>query len=148
MDVLLWLKSRNCPFSEESIKSASDKSHYDVVKWLHAEGMRHPHVTVNAAYDGNLDMLKWLLDEKVHFTSSPAALAAEQGHLHVLKWLHENNLPLDIRVKKNALFYKYKAILEWLRKEKIVLEKCADASQNSYVESEIYWMENHHYINQ
>lgn len=114
LEILKWLKDRGAPFHEEMINRASYKRRFETVKWLYNQGISHPHVAINFAYYGDLDMLEWLWDNKFPFTASVGAIASEQGQLQVLKWLKKKNIPLDDRVRRNAIFYKDTAILDWL----------------------------------
>ena len=52
--------------------------------------------TINeAAYQGNLAMVKYCVDNECPMDEVACACAAGEGHLDVLKYLHENDCPWD-----------------------------------------------------
>jgi len=48
-----------------------------------------------AAYQGNLAMVKYCVDNGCPMDEYACTVAAEEGHLDVLKYLHENDCPWD-----------------------------------------------------
>jgi hypothetical protein len=55
-----------------------------------------------AAYQGNLDMLKYCCENGCEVREGTCAVAAENGHLALLEYLRSKNCPWDERVCKDA----------------------------------------------
>jgi hypothetical protein len=59
--------------------------------------------TINrAAYQGNLAMVKYCVDNGCPMDACACSLAAQEGHSDVLKYLHENDCPWSSRACYNA----------------------------------------------
>ncbi len=69
----------------------------DGLKWLHHIKKCEPNKKTfsSAALNGNLDTLKWMLDNNFPKDVWTFAYAAEKGNFHILKWMFENNFPKD-----------------------------------------------------
>ena len=52
---------------------------------------------ISAASQGNLDMVKYCVENGCPMDEDACLCAAEEGHLDVLKYLHENDCPWDSR---------------------------------------------------
>jgi hypothetical protein len=58
---------------------------------------------VYAASNGNLENMKWLLENNFPYNEMTFSYAALNGNLENMKWLLENNFPYDDRVIENAI---------------------------------------------
>ena len=77
--------------------------------------------TINtAAYQGNLEMVKYCVANKCPMDGRACAYAAESGHLEVLKYLHEEvKAPWDWRTAVWAAENGHLHILEYLVERKV-----------------------------
>ena len=62
-------------------------------------------MSVIAAKEGNMDILKWLKENGYNWEPGTCAAAAREGHLEALKWLRENGCEWD-RNSMNAVAQK------------------------------------------
>ena len=76
-----------------------DDNRFDVVRDLmHAREhccLINKFTCMNAALNGNLELLKWLWQMGCEWDELTCSGAALNGHLGVLKWLRENGCPWD-----------------------------------------------------
>ena len=63
MAVLKWLRSKGCPWGEETCTDAAEGGHLEILKWLRSEGCPWDETTCTDAADyGHLDVLQWAID--------------------------------------------------------------------------------------
>ena len=98
LDVLKWLRSQNCHWSEDTCRDAASGGHLDVLKWLRSQDPPCPWnewTCRTAAKRGHLDVLKWLRSQKppCPWNLITCAAAALNGHLDVVKWLRSQDPP-------------------------------------------------------
>lgn len=70
----------------------------------------------HAAISGNIDVLKWSLDnggERVSYVMRTAVL---YGHINLIQWLIDNKFPYDSNTFRNAIFVGNLGLLEILIK--------------------------------
>jgi len=72
----------------------------------------------NVAYQGNLDMLKYCVENGCEVHTGTCALAAKNGHLDCLEYLRSKNCPWDERVCKEAHENNHMDILTYAVKNK------------------------------
>jgi hypothetical protein len=58
----------------------------------------------NAAIQGNLEMVKYCVENDCPMNAFACECAAHEGHLDVLKYLHEHDCPWNSNTCRNALF--------------------------------------------
>jgi hypothetical protein len=77
---------------------AAYDGHLEVLKWLHSTGCPWDSSTCDAAaVGGSLGMLSWLHKMGCPSNAATCCAAACGGHLEVLKWLHNTGCPWDSR---------------------------------------------------
>ncbi|KAF1327899.1 Ankyrin repeat protein, partial [Globisporangium splendens] len=78
---------------EETMDSAAEFGHLDVVQWLHKhreEGCTTDAMDMSAG-NGHLDVVQWLHEHREEgCTTNAMDFAAQNGHLEVVQWLHEH----------------------------------------------------------
>lgn len=72
-------------------------------------------VTFSAALSGNLEMVKWAVQEQeIDWTRFSTIRAAQKGHLHILKWLEDFGFELSrYELAQHAVYHEHANILEW-----------------------------------
>jgi hypothetical protein len=75
--------------------------------------------TINrAAYQGNLAMVKYCVDNECRMDVWACYCAASEGHLDILKYLHENDCPWDSQACSCAHEYNHVDCLNYLIEQK------------------------------
>jgi len=91
-----------------------------------------------AARLGNLDMLKYCVDNQCPADEETCASAAENGSLECLKYLHETaKAPWDYRTAEYAATEGHLHILEYLvecKYDEYVIDACAKAAKNGHLD--------------
>ena len=96
LNVLRWLRVRNCPWDEDTCTGAAKGGHLEILKWLQSEGCPWDEDTcAGAAEGGHLDILRWLRSEGCPWDEFTCVRAAEGGNLEILKWLQSEGCPWD-----------------------------------------------------
>jgi hypothetical protein len=70
-----------------------------------------------AALFGDLEMIKWLREQRVPCDKDACDYAAQGGHLEVLKWLREQEAPLGEWTSVHAAKGGHLEILKWAREQ-------------------------------
>ena len=69
-----------------------------------------------AAFDGNLEVLRWAArDQRCPWNEDTCYCAAEGGHLEVLQWARKNGCPWDTRTCSHAARGGHLGVLRWAR---------------------------------
>jgi len=72
-----------------------------------------------AALNGNLEIIKWLHENKKSCTKHAMDNAAEKGHLEVVKWLHENRKEGCTKYAMNsAATFGHLEVVKWLHENR------------------------------
>lgn len=81
-------------YDQGALDNAAEIGNFDLLKRLVNEGIRSTTCAAAAARGGQLEILKWLWEEKEGvFNDIVFALAPESGNLELCKWLYENGCP-------------------------------------------------------
>ena len=118
METLRWLKTQNrfCRNKWHFIIACQD-GHLEVLKWLRSEGCPWSEMACpSAARGGHLEALRWLRSEGCPWNERTCSGAAEKGHLDVLKYLLENGCPWDEWTWLSAS----ESVKEWLRQNGVI----------------------------
>ena len=113
-----WLKTQNrfCRNKWHFIIACQD-GHLEVLKWLRSEGCPWSEMACpSAARGGHLEALRWLRSEGCPWNERTCSGAAEKGHLDVLKYLLENGCPWDEWTWLSAS----ESVKEWLRQNGVI----------------------------
>lgn len=68
-----------------------------------------------AATYGNLDIMKWLLENNCPWNEYTFRFAVKHGNLENIKWLYDNGCPFDSWAFNCALQSGNKTIIQWLK---------------------------------
>ena len=92
LELLKWIREeKKCQWNERTINAAAYQGNLEMVKYCVANECPIDDVACAYAADGgHLEVLKYLREEaKAPWDSETAAWAAENGHLHILEYLVE-----------------------------------------------------------
>ena len=92
LELLKWIREeKKCLWDSGTITVAAIQGNLEMVKYCVAnECPIKVFACANAAFNGHLEVLKYLREEaKARWNSDTAAGAAENGHLHILEYLVE-----------------------------------------------------------
>ena len=106
LSLLKTLKERGVKFTQHTLALAVLNGRKEVVEWLREQGCDYGDMVLRcAAQKGDLDTMKWLVEEKgCSLHQELSDLAAMKNHIQVLKWLREKHLAWDISTFHNAAF--------------------------------------------
>ena len=121
MNVLKYLKEKNCAWDSSVCAAAAVKENFDVLKWLHENGCPWDHETMEiAAKCGNLKMVQYLIENRCPFSPDYALLieyAVKGGNLELIKLL-QSKLNITFQDESNlctyAIRYQYWDVLRYL----------------------------------
>ena len=132
MNVLLWARKLNFPWSSETCSKAASGGHLDVIKWLRNQGCTMDKYTlINAGKKGHLHILQWALSEGIPIISDICSEAAVAGQLGVLKWLKENKLPWNERWLE--IYPQHPNLFEAMKWAKTIGYKFVEANYNTAI---------------
>ncbi|CAL6307785.1 unnamed protein product [Bathycoccus prasinos] len=92
LELLKWAREeKQCEWDSGTITAAAEQGNLEMVKYCVAKKCPiNVFACANAAFNGHLEVLKYLREEvKAPWDSRTAAWAAENGHLHILEYLVE-----------------------------------------------------------
>ncbi|OWZ23981.1 hypothetical protein PHMEG_0001066 [Phytophthora megakarya] len=115
-----------------TLQVAAWNGHLEIVKWLHCE-LRVPlSPTVwHAADNGHLDMIKWMHDKGYkHGGAAVMDSAAMNGQLDVIKWLHEHRAEgCSEQAMDGAALEGNLDVVQWLHENRS--EGCTNGAMNA-----------------
>ena len=105
IEYLSWAFEQGYTVNEILYEFASKNGRIDIFKWMKENEITITNTqaskfTNNAAENGHLETLQWLVQNKYKWDIWTCASAALNGHLDILKWLIDNGCPYD---KENTL---------------------------------------------
>jgi hypothetical protein len=116
--MLMYLREQGCEVGAAGISNIAFRGHLPALQYLHEVGCdwRAPCILDDAAEGGNLDMVKWLLQQEgVEMSSEAMANAAAEGHTAVCAYLLSQQCPWDSTAWNEAARCKQHDILHWLQ---------------------------------
>jgi hypothetical protein len=124
LEVLKWLISEDSSFEgfgedpdnvRFCLEVATHRNSIRILKWLHETfGIIHsPRLCRDAAYHGNLEMLKYLRDCGEEWNEETCIALAENGHFEGLKWVREQGCPWDEYTLFHAAYGANFEVLKW-----------------------------------
>ena len=117
MEMLQFVRERDCRLDASTCTNVATRGHLPALIYLHEIGCDWSahRILDDAADSGNLDMVKWLLQQdKVDLTSSAMASAAANGHTAVCAYLLSQQCPWDSTAWYQAAYRKQHSTLQWL----------------------------------
>ena len=104
LDYLKWAREvKRCAWDQDTIISAASQGNLDMVKYCVENGCpMDEEACSNAAKKGHLDVLKYLHEHGCPWDSKTCYYAAGNGHLDMLMYSHGNDCPWDFRTCKKA----------------------------------------------
>jgi len=127
VDVLKYLKSRNCPWYEGTTlcTSAARYNHLDMLKYLHVNHREWgENACTNAAQNGNLEMLRYLHENGCPWDGSSwpfimpdtlqtNTLQTKASYDEIVKYLRENDCPCNATSCANAAITGDLDLVKW-----------------------------------
>ncbi|KAF1317548.1 hypothetical protein FI667_g14726, partial [Globisporangium splendens] len=95
LKALEWIKARRPEFLSTAMRTAASCSHFEIVKWLHANVQNEDYGIEEAIESGHLEIIKYLCKHDEYTLDNwydRITETAAGGHLDVIQWLHANNL--------------------------------------------------------
>jgi len=87
---------RRTPYDGWVFSNAAENGNLENMKWLLENKFPYNIWTfAYAAKNGNIENIKWLLENEFPYNELTFAFAAEGGKLETMKWLLENKFPYD-----------------------------------------------------
>ncbi len=149
LDILKWLRGKNCPWDVSVSVQSAERKHYELFKWAIENGcpwaeqaglwfvedesmemlkwLKQINIKIgtlacaNAAYKNNMKLLKWLRGNGCPWDIGTCFYCVGNNNLDMLKWAVANDCPFDSGLCLHlAIRHEHKDIIEWLRKEKKV----------------------------
>ena len=104
-------------FDQQILYSAAEGGHKDIVIYLIEEcSFKLDETTFSsAAISGNMELLKWLYENKCPWNEDACSSAAIQKDLEILKFLREKGCPWDRYTTGNALMNGNPIIAKWAK---------------------------------
>jgi hypothetical protein len=108
LDAMKWVRSKRVAWCSEAMNVAASFNNAEMIKWMRGYDSQNQPISnygavcpwgdytcAEIAGHGNLELLKWLRDPRIHgslravcrWDDSTCAQAAYGGHIHVLEWL-------------------------------------------------------------
>src|SRR5947208_4294656 len=101
----IYIKGEWNKFPESRVFNiASEKNWLDLLIWAHNNYSHHDDwfIYATAAYNGNLDIIKWLKQNGYIWNEETYAYAASGNQLEIIKWAKLNGCPWDENTCKVA----------------------------------------------
>ena len=103
-----WALAEGCPrdggVGYTIAEDAAFHGNLELVKWLCGEGgfTMDENVMMEAARSGNVELVRWLRGEGCPWDCETCHQAVDQGHVEVLHWAHENGCEWDASTRDKA----------------------------------------------
>jgi hypothetical protein len=84
LEVLQWARANDCPWDDTTCTQAAKHGYFEVVVWGPYQWVPiwNADTIMEAAGNGRLDMLQWMIDNGCPTNYYLCAFAAMRGHLH------------------------------------------------------------------
>jgi len=98
VDVIEWAIINGCPLDIWDVAEACKKGEVKVVAYVLENEILRPHswLCAAAAGAGELEMLKWLHENRCPWDETTASAAFNNNELDVLEWALENGCPFEV----------------------------------------------------
>ena len=95
LQILKYLHENNCPGMDKVYDAATRYNNLPVVKFMVENNYKftNSQPLINAAHNQELEIMKYLHDNKCPWSEAVCQMAAQQGSLECLKYAHENGCP-------------------------------------------------------
>jgi hypothetical protein len=123
LDVLKWLKQRECVFTADTCAAAAKSVHAaSVLQYLHSEGVRFDVRTITTAITyQEVPLLQWLCEHGCNLSEVDPLSERPLQDLQVLSWLHSKGCPCDYGcLCCNAAFNGYITTLKWAKDNGVI----------------------------
>lgn len=124
LDVVKWLHNNNFGISDNVAKNAIMNNHLDVLYWYKEKNFPMTQTAIYAVQSGNIEILKWVLDNGAEMSAELCTEAAYSGYIDVLKWLRNNQCPwidklnnTSITVCEAAILMGHMSIFCWTKNQ-------------------------------
>lgn len=88
--IIEWAIENGYSIIPETVQSAAENNHVELVKWLYPRTRPDIVITSGAAQGGNLELLGWLIHNNCQInTGELLKCAAYGGHNHIISWVLE-----------------------------------------------------------
>jgi hypothetical protein len=133
LEILEYLKSKNCKFDERMCFWAAGSGNLKVLQWLKLNGTKWDSMTCDhAARGGHLDLLKWAKDNGCDWNENTFLYALWGGDIDVIEYLKFNGCSSDS--KENCAYAVYhkdpksaSKLIKWLEDNDCC--KCTDKTK-------------------
>jgi hypothetical protein len=89
LEVLMWLRKKNCPWDSSTCFAAAE-GHFEILRWAREQGCPWDKQTMaGIALEGTLELLKWAMEGGCPWDERTCLCAAQKGKLNILKWAKE-----------------------------------------------------------
>lgn len=125
IEILTWLKEKECPYKSESLYKDYMHIHIDVLRWLNSNIITiyddeyiHKYTIVDEYIDDtSFNLFKyWNKNDRV-FTKDMYVYAIMVNSIYLVKWLEENSCPHDINTFIIAIEFNNLEIINFLYDE-------------------------------
>jgi hypothetical protein len=119
-DLVVWLVDQGCPVDDRACTAAARGGHADILEWLLARGHKaHSSSAASAVAGGHREIIIMLDNHKVQRGTNACAEAARVGNMDMLRWLHdERRFPVDMWVRAWAMARGDDAMDAWARERR------------------------------
>lgn len=115
LEILQWAYKERCIIEESVHYMAAGANQLAVVKWLQEKEPTWIDLT-DAAINGHLEMIQWVLKDRDEvFEQNICLNAVRGGQLHILKWAQTLGMKLTKELTRAAAYEGRLETLQWLR---------------------------------
>lgn len=113
MNVLKWLKSKNCEIAPRSFAKAVSNDNFPIVEFLKEINCEvNEEVSFTAILKNNLDVLKWLKSKNCEIAPRSFSLAVKNDNLEIVTYLEEIKCYIPGNILDDAFFSGNKKIIQ------------------------------------
>ena len=114
--MLIWCIERGYKLTMRTAMNAAEQGNLDVIKYLHENGCPWDEETCwRAAQAGHLDVLKYAHENACPWNWLTCTKAAAGDHLHVLKYAHEHGCPWNrAQCLQYAIHNRHHHVIAWI----------------------------------